>query len=110
MKQIPPSRRVIRMFPDYSRDYPLWENSTPTWDVGYTTSPETYGLSEQLGADLAAWQAFFEDHLDPFDGWDNEANFQSWLAEGDVLATRLQHEVRHFADVRPEFRPEHDRL
>lgn len=49
MEQTPPQRRVIRLFPDYSRDYPLWENSTATWDVGYTTTPETYGLSQELG-------------------------------------------------------------
>ena len=36
MEQTPPQRRVIRLFPDYSRDYPLWENSTATWDVGAT--------------------------------------------------------------------------
>ena len=68
MEQIPPPRRVIRLFPDYSRDYPLWENSTPTWDVGYTTTPETYGLSAQLREDLAGWQAFWEAHADPFEG------------------------------------------
>ena len=27
------------------------ESSTPTWDVGYTTNPEMYGLSEQLSQD-----------------------------------------------------------
>ena len=25
MERTPPPRRVIRLFPDYSRDYPLWE-------------------------------------------------------------------------------------
>lgn len=53
MNGIAPSRRTIRLFPDYGRDWPLWENSTPTWDVGHTTTPETYGLSEALTHDLA---------------------------------------------------------
>jgi hypothetical protein len=81
MEQVPPPRRVIRLFPDYSRDYPLWENSTPTCDVGYTTTPEAYGLSHELGEDLAAWQAFFEEHANPFDGWDTEENLQKWLSD-----------------------------
>ena len=110
MEQIPPRRRVIRLFPDYSRDYPLWENSTLSWDVGYTTTPETYGLSEELGEDLAAWQAFFEEQANPFEGWDSDANLQKWLSDGEALAVRLQHEVQSFADVQREFGPWRDRL
>ncbi|QIK62795.1 hypothetical protein G7068_05975 [Leucobacter viscericola] len=45
MNGVAPARRTIRLFPGYGRDWPLWENSTPTWNVGYTTTPETYGLS-----------------------------------------------------------------
>lgn len=93
------------MFPDYSRVYPLWENSTATWDVGYTTTPETYGLSEELAADLAGWQAFFEAHPDPFEGWDTASNLARWLRDGEWLATRLQDEVQSFADVNREFGP-----
>lgn len=107
MEQIPPERRVIRMFADYSRDYPLWENSTTTWDVGYATTPETYGLTHELGEDLAGWQAFFETHANPFEGWDSDANLQKWLRDGEWLARRLQKEVQAFADVRPEFGPAH---
>lgn len=103
MEQIPPKRRVIRLFPDYSRDFPLWENSTPTWDVGYTTTPETYGLSEKLGAELADWQAFWETHADPFEGWDSDDSREAWLRAGERLAARLQDEVQSFADVQPEF-------
>lgn len=108
MEQIPPTRRQIRLFPDYSRDYPLWENSTPTWDVGYATTPETYGLSHELGQDLAGWQAFFEEHADPFDGWDSDANLQKWLRDGEWLARRLEEEVQDFADVKREFGVWHD--
>ena len=110
MEQIPPHRRVIRLFPEYSRDYPLWENSTPSWDVGYTTTPETYGLSRQLGEDLAAWQAFFEEHANPFEGWDSDANLQKWLSDGESIAVRLQDEVQSFADVQREFGPWRNRL
>ena len=103
MPQFRPGRRVIRMFPDYGRRYPLWENSTPTWDVGYTTTPEMYGLSSELAEDLEGWQAFFETHADPFDGWDSERNLRKWLRDGEWLARRLQAEVQAFADVQREF-------
>jgi hypothetical protein len=101
--QIPPERRQIRLFPDWGRRYPLWENSTLTWDVGYTTTPETYGLSKELAEDLEGWQAFWEAHLDPFEGWDSEVNRQTWLRDGEWLARRLRDEVASFADVASEF-------
>ncbi|MGA1826918.1 hypothetical protein [Microbacterium sp.] len=110
LDQIPPPRRVIRLFPGYSRDYPLWENSTPTRDVGYTTNPDTYGLSKELGEDLAGWQAFFEEHANPFEGWDTDANLQKWLRDGEWIARRLQDEVQSFADVQLEFGPWRDKL
>lgn len=103
MPQFPPERRVIRMFPDYGRRHPLWENSTLTWDVGYTTTPEMYGLSRELAEDLEGWQSFFERHADPFQGWDSEHNLQKWLRDGEWLARCLQEEVQVFADVQREF-------
>jgi hypothetical protein len=72
------------LFPDYSRDYPL-------------------RLSQERAEDLAGWQAFFEEHADPFEGWDTDANLQKWLRDGDWLADRLQDEVQAFADVKREF-------
>jgi len=102
---VPPARRVIRLFPDDSRDYPLWESSTLTWDVGYTTTPDEYGLSAELGRALARWQAFWEKHADPFTGWDAEEHREQWVREGRELTTRLADEVAAFADVRPEFEP-----
>lgn len=103
MEQIPPARRTIRLFPDYGRDYPLWENSTSTWDVGYTTTPEDYGLSPRLAAALADWQAYWETHLDPYTGWDTTDNQEQWKHEGERIARDLQAEVHAFADVQAEF-------
>jgi hypothetical protein len=94
---------VIRVFPDHGRRYPLWENSTPTWDVGYTTAPDTYGLSEELAQDLEGWQAFCATHADPFDGWDDDDNRHKWLRDGKWLARRVAAEVASFADVEAEF-------
>lgn len=99
MNAVVPKRRTIRLFPDYGRDWPLWENSTPTWDVGYTTSPETYGLSEALTLDLAAWNSFWERNFDPFDGWADPAAREQWQSHGESIAARLRIEVLDFADV-----------
>ncbi|WP_420098103.1 hypothetical protein [Corynebacterium sp.] len=109
----PPERREIRLFPDYGRDYPLWENTvfeeTPegprvAWDAGYATHPRMYGLSTELTERLRAWQAFWEDHDMDFSRWDSTENEQTWLAEGSRITRDLAAEVADFADVIPEFR------
>lgn len=99
MNGVPPDRRVIRLFPEYARAWPLWENSTPTWDVGYTTTPETYGLSAELTRDMAEWNAQWEAAFDPFDGWKDDAARARWRQEGVAIAARLRAEVAEFADV-----------
>src|SRR5207253_5815997 len=77
-------RRHTRWPRDWSSDVCSSDlNSTPTRDVGYTTNPDTYGLSKELGEDLAGWQAFFEEHANPFEGWDTDANLQKWLRDGE---------------------------
>lgn len=102
MDPIPPDRRVIRLFPDYGRRWPLWENSTPTWNVGYTTTPETYGLSEELAADMERWQELWETHFDPSEGWESRAVREWWRSEGESIAARLRVEVADIADVQYE--------
>lgn len=102
MNGVPPDRRVIRVFPDYGRVWPLWENSTPTWDVGYTTTPETYGLSESLTRDVATWNALWAANFDPFDGWTSDAAREQWRADGMLIVGRLRAEVGDVADVEYE--------
>lgn len=99
MAGVIPARRTIRLFPDYGRDWPLWENTTPTWDVGYTTAPETYGLSEKLTRDLAEWNLLWERNFDPFGGWADEAARERWREHGLSIAARVRGEVADFADV-----------
>lgn len=102
MDTVASARRVIRLFPDYGRDWPLWENSTPTWDVGYTTRPDMYGLSEDLTRDLADWNALWATNFDPSDGWQDEAAREKWRQDGVEIAARLRSEVAGFADVKYE--------
>src|SRR5690625_5680696 len=89
MVNIPPARRVIRLFPDYSRDWPLWENSTPTWDVGYTTTPDIYGLSEDLTRDMAAWNTLWEENFVAEVGWTSDDARAQWQRDGLAIAERL---------------------
>lgn len=102
MSGIAPERRVIRLFPDYGRDWPLWENSTPTWDVGYATAPELYGLSAILTQDIAEWNALWESSFDPFDGWKSDVVREQWRSDGVNILARLRAEVADFADVKYE--------
>jgi hypothetical protein len=99
VSDISSERRVIRLFPDYGRDWPLWENSTATWDVGYTTTPEMYGLSGALTRDMADWNALWEANFDPFDGWTDEVARDQWRIAGIAITARLRAEVLSFADV-----------
>ncbi len=96
---IPPERRTIRLFPDYMRDWPLWENSTPTWDVGYTTTPQMYGLSEELTEAIRSWNDFWEKHFAAHIRWDSDDHRDWWAEEGESIARRMRTEVYYFADV-----------
>jgi hypothetical protein len=89
---------LIRLFPDYGRDWPLWENSTPERQTDYTTTPEDYGLSPELTGRLAAWNRFWETHSGA-DGWDDDASEAQWRLEGERIAAQLRREVAGFADV-----------
>ncbi len=99
MSGVPPERRVIRLFPEYSRDWPLWESSTPTWDVGYTMTPSDYSLSPELTEAMASWNRFWEAHFAPGIRWDSRSNRDKWARDGEALAGWLRAEVSSFADV-----------
>ncbi len=97
-----PERRVIRLFPDYGRDWPLWESPLTAPDGRYCTDPEVYRLSVELTEELARWNAHWETHFDPFEGWDSEENRERWHRDGVRISSWLQREVAGFADVRYE--------
>lgn len=99
MSPASPARRQIRVFPEYGRAWPLWEDSTPTWDVGYATTPEMYGLSAALTRDLAAWNELWNTHFDAVLGWTDAQSRRQWAADGDAVVARLRTEVHAFADV-----------
>lgn len=91
-------KRVIRFFPDYGRDHPLWESGTDK----YGMDPEDYGLSKSLGQRLARWMAHWETNFVPETGWKSEQAAEDSKRVGDSLLEDLRGEVADFAEVRDE--------
>lgn len=95
-------RRLIRVFPDYGHEWPLWENTTATHDYGYTMSPSDYGLSSELTDRIRAWYDFWDEHQDFDRDWDSPEDKVYWIAEGKDIAASIRAQVKDFADVRLE--------
>jgi len=95
-----PARRTIRVFPDYGRDWPLWENTTDEHDYGYTMSPSDYGLSVQLTERLAAWNDLWENNFDSQAGWTSVESRAEWARLAVGIVAGLRTEVYWMADVR----------
>ncbi|MBB1029744.1 hypothetical protein G6027_02300 [Dietzia sp. SLG310A2-38A2] len=91
-------RRVIRFFPDYGRDHPLWESGTDK----YAMDPEDYGLSESLARRLAEWMKHWESNVVPETGWRSAEAAEESERIADALVADLRVEVSAFAEVRDE--------
>lgn len=83
------SPRVIRMLPEYSVDYPLWEAGGPKSPF----DPGDLGLSEELDGALLDWAAHFHRHFHHDRGWDTPAHRDHWARWADDLAARLEREI-----------------
>ena len=90
----------IRFFLDWGHAHPLWESFTDK----YTMEPGDYGISPQLAHRLRDWARFWNRHFDPFDGWDEPGNEETWLTTGDELVADLELELYDTAVILPEFR------
>lgn len=93
-------KRVIRFFPDYGRQHPLWESGTDK----YGMDPEDYGLSESLAQRLAEWMKHWESNVIPETGWKSAEAAAESERVGDALVADLRVEVSGFAEVRDERR------
>ena len=93
------TRRVIRLFPDYSHRWPLWENSTAERPTNYTMEPADFGLSENLTHRLRTWYDVWDAENLYENGWSSPENETAWKAEGARIAEQLREEVKAFADV-----------
>ncbi|AVZ38996.1 hypothetical protein CT688_05410 [Dietzia sp. JS16-p6b] len=93
-------KRVIRFFPDYGREHPLWESGTDK----YAMDPEDYGLSESLSRRLAGWMRHWESNVIPETGWKSAEAAAESERVGDALVADLRIEVSGVAEVRDERR------
>ena len=90
-------RRVIRMFPDYGHEWPLWEDAHDE----YVMEPSDYNLSADLTLRLRAWYDEWERGFDPFTNpprW-KPGRGRKWSEHGSELARALREEVSGFTDV-----------
>jgi hypothetical protein len=101
-KRDEPGRRTIRVFPEYGRDWPLWENTTDVQEHGYTMSPSDYGLSAGLTERLAAWNEIWERNFNSQTGWTNAESRTEWAGLADGIISDLRTEVYWLADVQYE--------
>lgn len=80
-------KREIRMFCDYSAEWPVWAEDG-------LTSPERLGLSPALAEKLRVWNEYFQANAH----WDknylvSKESDALWAAEGRRLAEHLQREL-----------------
>lgn len=92
--RLPNGQRVIRLFPDWGRDEPLWEN----FSANYLVTAADLTLSDALSRHLHTWNAVWTDR-DPEYG----VLPPDWLDQGWALHRRLQAELGESAEVRPDF-------
>ncbi|WP_407319087.1 alpha/beta fold hydrolase [Isoptericola halotolerans] len=71
----------VRLMNDYSAGWPLW-SSLPTRIEN--------GVDDALRTRLRTWATTFQEHFDPFDGWDDAAVAGDHRAEGEQLRDALQ--------------------
>ncbi|MFV2143508.1 alpha/beta fold hydrolase [Isoptericola sp. G70] len=80
----PPSPRTayeVRLANDYSCDWPLWSDLPARIEDA---------LDDALRARLRAWADVFQEHFDPFDGWDDAAVADEHRGEGERLRDALR--------------------
>lgn len=88
-------RRLIRMFPEWGTELPLWESFTDHYLIGRDTLP----ISDALLAALTAWNAHWKDRSEDAPLRDE----QRWRAQGRALVEELRSELHGIAEVRSEF-------
>jgi hypothetical protein len=90
---LPDGRRVIRLFPDWGREWPIWESFSDE----YTLDAEDLPLSSELSADIYAWNAAWQARAE------TDPVPDGWAEHGRYLHARMQAELHAVAEVRPDF-------
>lgn len=90
---LPDGQRLIRVFPEWVRGWPLWENFS---DEYHLAGPDL-GLTPELSASLYEWNEAWQTR-----GVDDPAP-EGWYERGLELVAQLRDELYGVAEVRPEF-------
>ncbi|HTN58120.1 MAG TPA: hypothetical protein VL043_07625 [Protaetiibacter sp.] len=98
-------RRIIRVFPDYGHDWPLWESATEWRHSPIAMEPSDYGFSGELAALLHTWHHVWEQHFHYDTGWDAPEHERQWTELGDRAVSALRDEVRDWADIEYDGKP-----
>jgi len=80
----PTPRNEVRLMNEYSCAWPVWDTADELDPVVEER------IEAELGDRLRAWAATFEEHYDPFTGWDSTGVAAAHRAEGEVLRDALQ--------------------
>ncbi len=74
---------AVRLFPEYSRDWPLWSRSIPELD--YPISPADMGLSAPLTDRIKRWNDDWEKNFHWESGWREGFDVEQWANEGKAI-------------------------
>lgn len=97
---LPTGERVIRFFPDFGVELPLWESFTESYPVERGTLP----LSPSLEHALTTWSARWDDLVgNDISTITSSSGWKGWCDEGLQLLSHLRKALAGIAEVRPEF-------
>ena len=88
-------RRLIRVFPEWGTELPLWES----FSEHYPVQRGDVVISDALLSALTAWSAEWQNRSE-LDYFPDE---ERWVAEGHSLVSQLRAEMHGVADIRAEF-------
>lgn len=93
--RLPDGRRLIRVFPEWGTELPLWESFTDH----YLVERDMFPISDALLDALAEWNAHWQNRPEDAPLADEE----QWLATGRSLVRQLRTELHGIAEIRAEF-------
>jgi hypothetical protein len=91
---------AVRLFPEYSMEWPLWSRNIPGLD--YPISPVDLGISDALTARIKKWNDNWEKNFHWEHGWKKGFDTQQWANEGEAIAKLLEEELPNIT-VLPEY-------
>ena len=82
--------RMVRLYADFGRDWPLWEDELDGDEVNICTAPADYGLDGDLTEEIHQWYVYWQWHYDPDTLWDGDAGRADWLTRAKSIARRIR--------------------